>query len=111
MAFQSEPCYGYGHDRAVADGVNVPYKVYRIKTKITQGGGKVDAGYYVDRRNRQTRQLRWEKLNEDLEYEAKELDRSVVAKDQIRLVIQTFRDRLFTEIFLGAHRCLNSYFC
>ena len=36
-----------------------------------------------------------------LEYEAKELDRSVVAKDQIRLVVQTFRDRLFTEIFPG----------
>jgi type I restriction enzyme R subunit len=91
----------YGHDRAVADGVNVPYEVYRIQTKITQGGSKVDAGYYIDRRNRLTRKLRWEKLDTALEYESKELDRSVVAKDQIRLVIQTFRDRLFTEIFPG----------
>jgi len=32
-------------------------------------------------------------------YAANELDRSVVAKDQIRTIIQTFRDRLFTEIF------------
>jgi type I restriction enzyme R subunit len=91
----------YGHDRAVADGVNVPYEVYRIQTKITKAGSKVDAGYYIDRRDRLTRKLRWEKLDTPLEYEARELDRSVVAKDQIRLVVQTFRDRLFTDIFPG----------
>ena len=91
----------YGHDRAVADGVNVPYEVYRIQTKITHGGSKVEAGYYIDKRDRQTRKLRWEKLDTALEYEAKELDRSVVARDQIRLVVKTFRDRLFSEIFPG----------
>ncbi len=89
----------YGHDRAVADGVNVGYDVYRINTKITQEGGKVEAGFYVDRRDKQTRKVRWEQLGEELEYEATQLDRSVVAKDQIRTVIRTFRDKLFTEIF------------
>ena len=91
----------YGHDRAVADGVNVAYDVYRISTKITQGGSKVESGFYVDKRDKLTRKVRWEQLNEDLEYEAKELDRSVVAKDQIRTVIKTFRDKLPTEIFPG----------
>ncbi len=94
----------YGHDRAVADGVNVPYEVYRIQTKITKDGSKVDAGFIVDHRDRLTRKLRWERLDDPLEYEAKELDRSVVAKDQIRLVIQTFRDRLFTDIFPGRNQ-------
>ena len=28
----------YGHDRAVADGVNVGYEVYRIKTQVTEQG-------------------------------------------------------------------------
>jgi type I restriction enzyme, R subunit len=69
----------YGHDRAVADGVNVAYDVYRIQTKITQGGSKVEAGFYVDKRDKLTRKVRWEQLNEDIEYDAKELDRSVVA--------------------------------
>ena len=91
----------YGHDRAVADGVNVAYDVYRISTKITQGGSKVESGFYVDKRDKLTRKVRWEQLNEDLEYEAKELDRSVVSKDQIRTVIKTFRDKLPTEIFPG----------
>ena len=45
----------YNHERAVADGVNVGYEVYRIRTRITKAGGKVDAGYYVDRRDRQGR--------------------------------------------------------
>ncbi len=91
----------YGHARAVADDVNVPYEVYRIKTKITQQGSTVEAGNYVDRRDRLTRKMRWEQLDSPLDYQAKELDRNVVAKDQIRLVIQTFRDRLFTEVFPG----------
>jgi type I restriction enzyme R subunit len=91
----------YGHDRAMADGVNVGYDVYRIQTKITQRGGKVEAGFYVDKRDKLTRKVRWERLSDDLEYEPSQLDRDVVAKDQIRTVVKTFRDKLFTEIFPG----------
>jgi len=91
----------YGHDRAMADGVNVGYEVYRIATKITQEGSSVEAGYYVDKRDKLTRKVRWERLDEDLEYSAQQLDRDVVAKDQIRTVVRTFRDKLFTEIFPG----------
>lgn len=91
----------YSHERAVADGVNVGYDVYRIKTEITEQGGSVDAGFYVDKREKRTRRIRWEQLDEDMEYGATQLDRAVVAPDQIRTVIQTFRDKLFTEIFPG----------
>lgn len=91
----------YGHEEAVADGVNVNYDVYRIKTKITEQGSTVDAGYYIDKRDRETRDVRWEQLDEDLEYNENRLDRDVVAVDQIRTVIGTFRDKLFTEIFPG----------
>jgi len=91
----------YGHEEAVADGVNVNYDVYRIKTEITEQGSKVESGYYVDVRDRETREIRWEQLDEDLEYDATRLDRDVVAIDQIRTVVQTFRDKLFTEIFPG----------
>jgi type I restriction enzyme R subunit len=91
----------YSHDRAVADGVNVGYEVYRIQTEITERGSKVEAGYYVDKRDKLTRKVRWEQLDEDLEYTSKQLDRNVVAPDQIRTVIKTFKDKLFTEIFPG----------
>ena len=52
----------------------------------------------VDRR---TRVQRFETLDETLEYTDKELDRAVTAKAQIRLVLETFRDKLPTEIFPG----------
>jgi type I restriction enzyme R subunit len=91
----------YPHERAVADGVNVGYEVYRIQTRITEEGSRVEAGYYVDKRDKLTRQTRWELLDEDLEYTAGQLDRDVVAVDQIRTVVRTLKDKLFTEIFPG----------
>jgi type I restriction enzyme R subunit len=91
----------YNHEQAVADGVNVDFDVYRIRTQITEQGATVDAGYYVDYRDRQTRARRWEQLDEDLTYAPNQLDRDVVAEDQIRTVIRAFRDRLFTDIFPG----------
>jgi type I restriction enzyme R subunit len=67
------------------------------------GGSRVDAGYYVDRRDRDTRAVRWEKLDEEFTYTSDQLDRDVVAIDQIRTVVRTYRDKLFTEIFPGRY--------
>src|SRR5436190_10038614 len=93
----------YGHDQAVADGVNVDFEVYRIRRRITAQGSTIEAedGTVVGYRHRQSRKLRWEAPDEDITYEADALDRAVVAKDQIRLIVRTFRDRLFTDLFPG----------
>jgi type I restriction enzyme R subunit len=91
----------YTHEQAVADHVNVGFDVYRIKTEITELGSNVEAGVYVGHRDRATRRTRWEEAEEELSYAPGELDRAVVAKDQIRTVIKTFKERLFTEIFPG----------
>ena len=91
----------YNYEKAVADGVNVPYEVYRIKTEITEKGSKVEAGYYIDKRDKLTRKVRWEQLDDDIEYSPNQLDRDIVAPDQIRTVIRTFKEKLFTEIFPG----------
>jgi type I restriction enzyme R subunit len=50
----------YNHERAVADGVNVGYDVYRIKTQVTEQGGKIEKGFYVDRRCKETHRVRWD---------------------------------------------------
>jgi type I restriction enzyme R subunit len=91
----------YNYEQAVADGVNVDHDVYVIQTKITGQGSTVEAGQFVDKRERQSRRVRWEQLEEDFSYAADQLDRDVVAKDQIRTVIRTFKEKLFTEIFPG----------
>jgi len=90
----------YSRERAVVDGVNVDGQVYRIRTEITAGGSTVEAGYYVDKRDKLTRATLWERLDEDLEYRANDLDRSVVAEDQIRTMIRTFKEKL-PELFPG----------
>ena len=59
--FQQNLVMEYNHGEAVADGVNVDFDVYRIRTEITQEGSSVDAGYFVDRRDRRTRKVRWER--------------------------------------------------
>lgn len=93
----------YGHAQAVADRVNVDYDVFKIRTRITERGSTVEAGpeEIIGRRDRETRATRWEKLDDDLTYDASALDRAVVAQDQIRTVVRTFRDKLFSEIFPG----------
>ena len=93
----------YDHQRAVADGVNVDFEVYNIRTRITGQGATIEAtpDTMVEYRDRQTRQRRWERPDDDITYDAAELDRRVVARDQIRTIVRTFRDRLFTEIFPG----------
>ncbi|MDA3821922.1 MAG: DEAD/DEAH box helicase family protein, partial [Bacteroidales bacterium] len=89
----------YTYEESVADGVNVPYDVYTIETKISKKGGTVEEGWYVDKRDKLTRKKRWERIDEDLEYNRKDLDRKVVSKNQIRTVIRTFQKALRTEIY------------
>ncbi len=91
----------YGHDQAVADGVNVDFDVYRIRTLISEHGSTVNGEWYVQKRDRQTRAKRWEQLDEELSYKSNQLDREVVAPDQIRTIIKAFRERLFADIFPG----------
>ena len=97
--FDHNLVYEYRHEQAVTDNVNVGYYVYRINTEITQSGSHIDAGNYIQRRNRQNRQIHWDELDADVEYSERQLDRDVVAVDQIRTVIQAFKDNLFTDLF------------
>lgn len=91
----------YTFPQSVADKVNVDFEVYRIRTKITEQGGLLDAGTVVPVMDKRTREQRLLELDDDVPYTASELDRSVVSKSQIRTVLETYRDRLFTEIFPG----------
>jgi len=89
----------YSRQRAVADGVNVDGEVYRIRTQITEQGSNVEAGFWIGKRDRLTRRQRWEQLEDDFAYDPNQLDREVVSVNQIRTIIRTVRDKLFTEMF------------
>ncbi len=91
----------YTYPQSVADRVNVDFDIYRIRTQISENGATIEAGTIVPKVNRRTREQKLEALDEALEYSDKQLDRAVTATDQIRTVLEAFRDRLFTEIFPG----------
>ena len=98
--FQKNVVSEYSHERAVADKVNVGNEIYLIETRITQGGETLQAEQLVEKRERETRARRWEVQEEQEEYKASQLDRSVVNPDQIRTVVRTFRDK-WPEMFPG----------
>ncbi len=90
----------YSHEHAVADGVNVGNEVYLIETRITKKGAQIKAKQLVEKREVITRKKRWEQQDEDIVYSAKQLDKDIVNRDQIRTVLSTFRKKL-PEIFPG----------
>jgi type I restriction enzyme, R subunit len=81
----------YTYEMAVADGVNVNHEVFEIETRVGTKGGTVWKGRYVERRDRLTRAKRLELQEADQAYAATQLDRDVVAPDQIRTVLEAFR--------------------
>ncbi len=88
----------YSHEMAVADGVNVGYNVFIIDTKITQQGGTLWQGEYIEHRERLSRKKRLELQDEDENYSAQQLDKDVVNPNQIRTIIRSFKEHL-PEIF------------
>ncbi|WP_433343449.1 DEAD/DEAH box helicase family protein [Micromonospora sp. CA-111912] len=99
--FQQHLVSEYTYEQAVADGVNVNFDVYRIKTEITESGQKIEAGTVVPLRDRRTRAERYQELEDDFTYAGRQVGRSVISKGQLKLVLDTFRERLFAEIFPG----------
>ncbi len=91
----------YTYPQSVVDQVNVDFDLYRIRTQITAEGSKIEVGTVVPTVDRRTRVQKLVELDEDLEYTSNQLDRAVTSTSQIRLVLETFRDRLFTDIFPG----------
>jgi len=91
----------YYNEKAVADGVNVSYDVYKIDTNITKHGAKIEAKQWIDKRDRLSRRKKWEILDEDVIYSNVELDRDVVNPSQIRTIIRAFKESVQTSIFPG----------
>lgn len=90
----------YSREQAIIDGVNVGEDEYIIETKITKSGAQIaKTNRIIRKRQRLTRKQRWESIDEDIVYEANELDRNIVNPSQIRHIIKEFKRVVETEIF------------
>jgi type I restriction enzyme R subunit len=91
----------YPYECSVVDGVNVGFDIFRIRTEIGERGGTVKAGYDLPVRDKRTRAERYDTLDADFSYTPDQIDRSVLVPNQIRTVLETYRESLFTELFPG----------
>jgi len=102
----------YTYEQSVVDGINVDFNVYRIRTEITEAGSDIAKGETVKVRDKFTRKQAYRDLDDDITYDAAKLDRAVVAPDQIRTVVRTFKEKVCTEIFPGRQEVPKTvFFC
>lgn len=92
-------CYTY--EESVHDGVNVPYTIFRIKTQISEQGGTIhaDAEFGNYRKDQYTGHLEDIEMNQDEPYQKPEINRRVEVPSQIRLILETYRDSIYTRLY------------
>lgn len=88
----------YSREQAIIDGVNVGEDIFLIETQISKNGGHI-MQQLIECRNRMSREKRWKQLDEDVDYIPNQLDRDIVNPSQIRTVIRTFKENLYTTLF------------
>jgi len=88
----------YPREQAIIDGVNVGEDIFLIETEITKNGAHL-MKQVIEHRNRLSREKRWMQMDEDVDYVPPQLDRDIVNPSQIRTVIRTFKENLFTTLF------------
>ena len=89
----------YSYDDSVVDGVNVPFRVYRIKTKVTEHGGALKEGSVVMETSRMTGEESLITMPDQVDYSPNFLDRSVINQDQIRKVLVAYKKSIYGELY------------
>ena len=89
----------YTYDDSVVDGVNVPARVYRIKTDASVHGGTINEGEKVVEEAKRNGQTGEYISTERIDYTNKQLDRSVVNKNQIESVLKAYRDSIYEDLY------------
>ena len=102
--FNGNIIVNYTLEKSIVDGVNVDCRVYRIKTQATENGGAILEGDKVKRETCYTGQVQTINNQETKNYTREELNRSIINPAQIKLILETYRDAVYTELFTDPQR-------
>ena len=105
--FNGNIIVNYTLEKSIVDGVNVDCRVYRIKTQATENGGAILEGDKVKRETRYTGQVQTINNQETKNYTREELNRSIINPAQIKLILETYRNAIYTEMFTDPQREAN----
>ncbi len=97
--FNNNIVENYSYDDSVVDGVNVPARVYRIETEVTEHGGTIEEGSKVVEIIHKTGETSTYKAENTYIYTAEALDRSVLNRDQIRKVLTAYKEAIYTDLY------------
>ncbi len=89
----------YTYEDSVVDGVNVPARVYRIITEKTVHGGTINEGETLIDEARGGSVVDRYKATNRIDYSPTQLDRSVVAPNQIETVIRSYMDAIYDDLY------------
>ncbi len=97
--FNNNRIVNYTLEKSIADGINVDYRVYRIKTQATESGGAIKDGEKITKITKYSGKVEDVKNSEEKTYTSTELNRSIVNPSQIKLILETYRDAIYTELY------------
>lgn len=88
----------YTREQAIIDGVNVGEDIFLIETEVGKNGAHL-MKQMIEYRDCLSRAKRWRQMDEDVDYVPSQLDKKIVNPSQIRTVIRSFKENLFTTLF------------
>lgn len=97
--FNNNRIVNYTLEKSIADGINVDYRVFRIKTQATENGGAVKEGENITQITKYSGKIEDVKTSEEKTYTSAELNRSIVNPSQIKLILETYRDSIYSELY------------
>ncbi len=102
--FNNNRVVNYTLEQSIIDGVNVDNRIYRIKTKVTEEGGAILKGQRTRVETRYTGDVKTVSTKETKQYTKEELNRSIINPAQIKLILTTYRDAVYAEMFSDPQR-------
>ncbi len=97
--FNNNLIINYTLEKSIADRINVSYRVYRIITEVTEGGGVIKQDEKITEITKYTGETKSLVAEKEVEYRRAELDRLVVNPAQIQLILEEFKNAIYTDLY------------
>lgn len=97
--FDNNVVVNYTLEQSIVDGVNVDARVFRIKTFVSEEGGAILEGDPLKKEIRYYGTVEDVRSKQQKNYTPEELNRSVINPAQIKLILETYRDNVYTSMY------------
>ena len=97
--FNNNRVVNYTLEKSIVDEINVDCRVYRIRTSATENGGEIHKGEKYREITTYTGEKRMTRAVEATPYQANDLDRAVINPEQIKLVLESYKKAVYSELY------------